>query len=520
MKLLSPLSLSCLSVVCVQQFSIAQSLSLEEATRMMLNFEPELNAAEYDTLSAMEDSKVSRADRLPQVALRGSTGVSNRDRSLDGLVRSGETLYQRQIGLSVRQLLLDGGVSANNVRASKNAIMAQQYLEKAMIEARTVDLAEVYMEVLRTRKLIDLADENIDNHAKMVSLLREKLNNGGSRSEYHLAQSRLEQAKNSVASAKFAHEHAVSRLSRLIGHNSLNLSYPVIPPLPSEMREIDLEDNWDFLAAAEALEEVEHRANAAKAAHKPKVYFDAGYTVGRDVSGIRGQDDEASALIVGQWDLFSGGRKRALEKRAHFQVGKFEELKRSAKLGARYDLELLWQERVANQNSIDFLSNHKSELAKVLGDAKELFSVGQEDLMNILNLQSDHNLASTSLVNSRYDYDTSTFRIMGKQGKLAEWLLRLGSSESEANYSENSKNPQINAIPVSLEVDERLKDTRVPKTQKELMKRVFDREGPTAEYEPSPMEEYYEKESNSRKGWFQQIFKKPKMRRRVSRGSR
>ena len=365
---------------------MAQSITLEQATRLMLQYEPELNAAEYDTLSSIEEIRINRSDLLPHVAVRSSAGVSNRDRTTDGLVRSGDTLFQRQLGVSIRQLLYDGGSSRYQMEASKNAMMAQQYLEKAMVEQRVTDLAEVYMEILRVEEQIKLSNDNIANHEKMVSLIGKKVANGGHRTEMQLARSRLDRSRNSLASLQLSLDRALIRFSRLVGQSVFNLTYPVVPPIPREIDEACLENNWEYLAAAEALEEAEHRAKAAWAQQAPKFYLDAGYNYGRDVNGIRGQDDEVSGLIVGEWDIFSGGRKKALEKREHFQVGKFEQLKRSADLARHQDLELLWQERNASRNSMEILASYKGDLESVVNDYEKRFSLGREDLLNILDI--------------------------------------------------------------------------------------------------------------------------------------
>lgn len=486
----------------------SQTLTLPQATRLMLEFEPELNAAEYDTLSSIENIKATRAEMLPQVSMRGSAGVTNRDRSTDGLVQSGQTLFQRQLGLSVRQLLFDGGVARNNTLASKNAMLAQQYLEKGMIESRVVDLAEVYMEVLRTEKQIALANENIATHRKTVELIAKKVANGGHRTEVQLAQSRLDRARNVLSSLQLGYDRAVTRMARLIGSNTFNLVYPQIPGVPSDPSEITLEDNWEYLAAAEALEEAEHRANATKAEHKPKFYMDAGYNVGRDVIGVSGRDDEVSALVVGEWNIFNGGRKKALEKRDHFQVGKFEEMKRSADIVRHHDMDLLWQERNASRESKKILKSYQQDLGSVVSDYQKRFTLGREELLNILDMQAEYYSVSSDLVDSEFDYDTNGFRIKGKQGKLAEWLLSLNGNYSTDLSSTDAKNPQTEAIPVGLSPEESLKDERVPLTQVELMKRQFDSEGPSAPYEPAPMEQYYQEETNSRKGWFRRWIKK------------
>ena len=76
----------------------------------MLKFEPELNAAEYDTLSTIGDHRIARSELRPQVTVDSSIGFSDRDRATDGLFRTGESLLQRELGIRVRQLLFDGGL--------------------------------------------------------------------------------------------------------------------------------------------------------------------------------------------------------------------------------------------------------------------------------------------------------------------------------------------------------------------------------------------------------------------------
>ncbi|MEO0416501.1 MAG: TolC family protein, partial [Verrucomicrobiota bacterium] len=413
-----------------------------------------------------------------------------------------QTLFQRQLGINVRQLLYDGGSTRRTALASENAMMAQQYLEKAMIESRTVDLAEVYMEMLRTEKQITLANENIANHQRMHSLISKKVDNGGHKTELSLAQSRLDRARHTLSDLELAYERSRERFTRLTGERIFALTYPKIPSLPGSIDAISVEKNWAYLAATEALEEAEHRADAMKSEHAPKFYVDAGYDIGRDLIGVSGRDNELSALIVGEWQLFNGGRKNAIERREHFQVGKYEELKRAADIARKYDVNLLWQERQASQRSVNLLSKYQGDLAGVVSDYEQRFTLGREDLLNILDTQAELYQVKSDLVNSEYDYDTSVFRIMGKQGELAEWLLRLEGKTMNDFAQFQGKNPVGDPIPVALPIDETLKDERVPLTQVELMKEVFDGEGPTDNYEPSLRETHYGDNSNSRKTFF------------------
>lgn len=464
----------------------SQAQTLKEAVCLMLEFEPELNAAEYDTLSNREDQKIIRSKLLPHISLNAASGYSQRDRSTDGLLETGDSLLQRRAGASIRQLLYDGGTSINEARSSRNTFLAQQYLEKSMIESRVVDLSEVYLEVIRTKKQIALAEKNVRNHERMRDMLQERVNAGGSRADLALIQGRLGLATNTLATAKLAARLAEGRFERLTGKLPVSLSYPEIPALPDSVEAIDLSNNHDYLAACEALEAAEHKARAAKGYARPKVYFDAGATTGRDINGVPGEDDELSALVVASWDIFAGGYNKGVEKREHFQVGKFEELKRTADLERQYNLSVLWQEREGSKASIVALTEYANELDGVAADYQEQFQVGRQELLNILDVQSESYTAESRLVDARFDSDSSAYRILGVQGLATERVLGpdgckkcFGSDKSIVPDKESTA-PFDAADP----------DCRVPLTQVDLMNGRFDSVGPEAKYK-SPHQSYY-----------------------------
>lgn len=468
--------------------SVGSAQTLKEAVCLMLEFEPELNAAEYDTLSSREDQRVARSGLFPRLSLNGSAGVSDRDRSTDGLFRTGESLFQRRAGLSLRQLLYDGGTTLNQARSSRNAFLAQQHLEKSMIESRVVDLAEVYLEVIRTRRQIELAELNVQNHETMRDMLQERVRAGGSRADLALVQGRLGLATNTLATAKLSYRLAKGRFERLTGVLPQDLSYPAIPHIPSSIDEIDLGGNHDYLAATEALEAAEFRARSADGLNHPRVYLDGNAAVGEDVNGIRGADNEVSALVVASWDLYAGGYNQALKEREHFQVGKYEELKKTADLERYYKLDVLWQEREGSRASVEALEQYASELDGVTADYEEQFKVGRQELLNILDVQSENYTAQSRLLDARFDLDTSSYRILGVQGLATKSILGGDACEGCGNGDKD-------VIPAKGEITEAFDvsdpDARVPLTQGHLMNNRFDSAGPEADYD-SPHQIYYE----------------------------
>ncbi len=405
-------------------YGSAFAQSLEEAVKLTLYNEPEIQAANFDRLSAIEDWKIVKADLMPQVTIDGSAGYLQRDRTTDGLIQSsGDGLLSRQIGVSVRQLIFDGGLARHQAISAKHGYEVQELVERSMLEARVVDLCEVYVEVLRAREQVREAQEQVNRQKEMRDMIKEKVGAGGNRADLALVDGRLSLAANSVESQQLALENALIRFVRLTGQPASGLTYPPVPLLPAAQSELNLESNWDYLASTAALEAATAKHRSVKGNRGPKVYFDAGASKGRDVLGIEGQDDEVSAMVVMSWDIFRGGANKALVQREHWQVRKAEELVRASIEQSEYLSSLLWKEREGSKASVRSLGSYVDRLEGVLSDYNEQFKVGRQDLLNILDIQSELYTAKTKLIDAKYNIDTSAYRIVGVQGTLTDLLV-------------------------------------------------------------------------------------------------
>jgi len=404
--------------------SLLSAQTLEESIRAMLTFEPELLAAHADTHSAEEDQRIVRGDRLPQVRLSASTGGVQRDRTLDGLVRgAGQTLFTRDIGVSLTQLLFDGGSAALSASAAAHAHDMQTYLERAMIEARVVDLAEVYQEVLRTGLQIGEARRNVEVHERIRERVHQRAGVGGTKADTSLVDSRLVAARDGLIAQELAQQRALDRFLRLTGMTPGGLTSPPSPAPPASLGAIDLSRNWNFLSAEAALAATEDKLKSVERSYFPKVFLDAGMRQGRDVLGVQGTDDEMRALITMQWDLVTGGSRGATTRREGWQTIRAHELVRAADLERYYRVTLLWREREGDLRAVASLGQQADFLNVVAEDYEEQFLVGKHDLLDILDVRNRHYDARSRLVDAEYNLKTGTYRILGVQGRLVEFLL-------------------------------------------------------------------------------------------------
>ena len=220
------------------------------------------------------------------------------------------------------------------------------------------------------------------------------------------------------------------------------ITAPTTPKLPAAQDQLDLTRNWDYLASIALLDAVKHDFKRAKADRGPKFYLDTGASVGEDVLGIEGEDNEVRALLTMSWDLYAGGSKKAMQEREHWQMRKAEKIVVAAQEESDYRSSLLWKERESSRTSVKLLGLYTQRLKSVILDYKEQFKVGRQTLLNILDIEEEHYRAKNRLIDARYNVETTVYRIMGVEGILTGYLV---SDKDMQAYLE--RNPDKEGIP-------------------------------------------------------------------------
>ncbi|MDF1751467.1 MAG: TolC family protein [Verrucomicrobiales bacterium] len=401
----------------------AKSETLEDAIIAMLRFEPGLMAVDSDSRSTFEEYKIAKAELRPRIGISSDSGYATRDRSTDAVITNGSgDLYSRNIGLSIRQLLYDGGVNSLRSTAAKEAYYAQRLLQMGVIEDRVVDLVEVYLELLRLDEQLKEACDNIDYHRNFLRKLSRHEELGGSRSDTLLIDGRLSMAESARTEILLSRDTAASRFRRLTGGNPCRLVRPAAPQLNRTPGTIDLAGNWHYLAACATYDSALSEMQAEKANRKPNVYLDAGATEGYDTLGVKGRDREVHALVGVQWDLYRGGMRKAFAGREKWQAEKARNLVIAADENrSQKARDFLAEYRRANECRLS-VEKYVHRLELVANDYEKQFQLGNRELMNLLSVENELFQARLKLIDSQYNEFVNIYRIWGVQGKLVTTL--------------------------------------------------------------------------------------------------
>ena len=411
-----------------------QAETLSGAFHRMLENDPELRAAGWDSKAAEYQARAARGGLRPQVALNGSAGFSRRDRSVDGLQSDdGQDRFSRQLGISLRQLLFDGNSTYHGVKSAEARAELQKFLEMGARETRTVDLVEVYLEVLRNHEQIAAARAHVASYRKIHELAVAKFEGGGEEADSALLEGRLSLAESALDTQKLQLQRAQGRYLHLVGDIPSDLTPIAQPALPSSLEVLDLANNWDFQAARIGHAAAVRDAKSSKGSRWPSLSADVGYSVGEDTLGIAGRDNEFHALVVGSWNVFDGGTRKASINRSEAMVEKALDLITTADRERKLNAKIAWMERSGTNQALQSLKKYHSRLSKVVGDYEDGFEVGKRDILQILDMKGEEYGAKTQLIDARYEHLASGYRIMGIAGTLAESLVGQGSSKNPSS---------------------------------------------------------------------------------------
>jgi len=312
-------------------------LTLDEAVRIALQRNPDLQRQVLLALSAEQDLVISRSSILPRVDFNGSI---SRTRTAGSLFLQGVPVAGQQsvsfnntfsANLTLRQLVFDGGKWWNNLAASDLALQAgnaqvdEQRLQISyLVEQRFYELVRAQRQL---RVLADAAARSRDQ-----ADYTQRLFEGGRATQADVYAARANRDNDEVtrlgqersvelARADLAVAVGVDPSEPLAVAEPQNLmTDPAQPPAARDAVERALQQRPSLKAFALTAEQNRKLASAAKGDYWPQVLLEAGWnrntgTLNTFV-GDPSNNSQLSGAVVLNWNLFSGLNTKATVAKA------------------------------------------------------------------------------------------------------------------------------------------------------------------------------------------------------------
>jgi outer membrane protein, adhesin transport system len=399
--------------------------TLGDAVVRALDWHPELRESEAGRRAVEEQVAQARSGYLPSIDAALGRG---REHSENASTRPGDlSLPRAEAEITLSQMLFDGGAVSIQVRRSqaRSEGAAQQVAQTAeSIALRTV---QAYLEVLRTRELARIADENTASHARTLEQVRTLAQSGvGRMADVQQAAARLAQADAAASFAKGQLDQAVAGYRHVVGRGPGALERPALGPNaapPNVEAAIERAFNHAAVRAAQKEREAAHAERAfSRTRFAPRVSLDLGINHNRDIDGVRGLAAERIAMLRLRHNLYRGGSDEARVREAEARVDEADaglarvlnEIERDVRQS--YDALRVQRER------LPALEAHAAASAAVVASYRAQFRIGQRSLLDLLNSEAEQFSAQGNLVTGQYAMLAAAYRLHASTGRLLETL--------------------------------------------------------------------------------------------------
>lgn len=400
--------------------------ALREIAQQAVLKSPEVTTKWRNYKAADEEIGVARGGYFPRVDLTAGTG---RESLKTPPTNVKDDYTRRGYALTLNQMVFDGFATRSEVRKLDKARLVRYYELLEASENVALEASRAYLDVLRYRFLVDLAEDNYIRHKATHEQLKARTASGvGRRVDLEQAGSRLALAEVNLTT-ETANLHDVSaRYQRLVGNMPPDVIVPpslvgsALPASPKAALDILHKRNPALHAAIENIEAAQHDIAAKRSAYSPRVDLRARTESTSNYQGVSGDRDYNVAEVVFSWNLFNGGSDRARERqfmeRKHMAV----EMREKACRDTRQTLLIAYNDVLRLKEQSNYLATQVALLEKTRNAYRDQFNVGQRTLLDLLDTENELLSARRAAVNADNDLTLAYLRTYAGMGSLLEFM--------------------------------------------------------------------------------------------------
>jgi len=408
----------------------AREITIQEGVVDTLKLSPRLEMMKYNREAVKHDLRKAEGGYYPRLNARAGIGTDRHSDLLTRLENRDQTWHGREeASLVLTQLLFDGAETRSQVRIDESRVESIDHRVFDNAEALALDGALAALEIHRQQRLLQVAEDNVTTHEKILESIKEMEEAGaGSVADVAQARARLTRTITTRINVVNDYENALSDYERLAGYRPERVLFPetrpdiFLPAVVDPLVESVLENNPKLMTMKADIETAMHRVSLEKSKFFPKIFFEAGALYEDGVEGEEEWSRNYAAMVRMNWNLYNGGSDDAAKAAAlarKFQAeAEFRELVRTLTNEARAtwnDYEAAIAEEKALEENVEF-SDRTRKLYS------EQFSVGQRSLLDLLDAENEYFQSLGLYVTSLVGRVANVYRLLALEGKLIETL--------------------------------------------------------------------------------------------------
>lgn len=423
------------SAVLLPFVSEAQAISLKDAVANAISTNPDIGIVASNREAVDQELRQARGLYLPQIDVAAGYGLenlNNRTTRLGG--DDSSTQNRRESSITLQQRIFDGFDADSTVAREKARVESAAERVRENSEFLALDVVGAYLEVLRQRELIALAESNLQVHLDIISSLEERLRaGGGSRADVSQTEARAARARATLTQTYNDLRDAEANYTRIVGEFPDDLS---APELPENVIPVDLPEALDLAVknnpTTKIFEADVRSANAevgiSESSFYPSVSLEAEAEYNDGVDSFDTYEQNNQVMLRVRWNLFRGGIDRAARQEALSRVAESKNRRYQAVVESQREMRQSWFALEANRQAVSDFSSSVQFNIETRDAYLEQFNVAQRTLLDVLDAENELFVSQGQLVSAMTNEELAAYRVLALSGQL---LSTVGVSAPE-----------------------------------------------------------------------------------------
>lgn len=439
--------------------SAVSALTINEALVDMINTNPEVHERIENYRAIEKDQTIAKSGYLPVIDVQAGIGRKDYNSNINVSPYDNDDSWRyTEAFIRARQNLFQGFGTKNDVKQQDERLVSAEYYLMEKVSQLGLDMIDRYLEILKAKKLLNLAIENRAVHQRYYSKIKERTGSGaGTQGDLEQVSGRLALAKSNVSVAENNLLDAETNFLRIYGKlvAASELREPNIDKnlLPATLKKAEVLAERQYpsiLAMKKNVDALEAGYDQAKETYYPKLDLELKKTYynnhdnGDLLAGphYNGHVNESSVMLIASWNLYNGGADVAAREKAGIRMLEEADRMINVKRLVNERLRLSWaaKERLAQQ--VYFLKQHRDYTKKTLDAYNEEFNLGRRTLLDVLDVENEFYTSRKEYVSARYNEKLANYRVIENVGNLpnmvsvtSDDVLNQKLSQEEDNNS-------------------------------------------------------------------------------------
>ena len=399
-----------------QPAAAAAADPLRSAAQKAVASNPDVTARYNAYRAAGHERDGARGAYRPRIDANADVGQT-RDR-YDNRNPASQSLGQHGVGLSLTQMLWDGNATRSEVERLDHHRLARWFEFVDASEQAALEAARAHYDVLRYRRLVELAEDNYVQHKLSHEQIQSRFKAGVGRGvDLQQVAARLALAESNLNSEVANLHDVTARYQRVVGDAPAAKAEPAVglpaglpanlsaglPASAAEVLNLATSRNPGVSAAIESMRALRSQAEGLRSAYQPRVEARLRSSLGKNLGGSAGQTQDFGAEIVLNWNLYNGGSNDARVRQFADLAHQAADQRDRACRDVRQTASIAFNDTGRLGEQVRHLDKNAAAIQRARDAYRQQFDIGQRSLLDLLNAENETYTARRAVANAEFD---------------------------------------------------------------------------------------------------------------------